>query len=65
MKMTIEELKLSFTNPAMTSIINMTRPNIDMTTSYYKSGFIDGGINGEPRRDWHNRQINWQRSSRI
>jgi len=47
MKMTIEQLKESFANPAMTSIINMTRPNIDMTTSNYKVGFIDGGINGE------------------
>ena len=47
MKMTVEELKKSFSAPMMANIIKMTRQNVDMTTSYYKIGFIDGGINGE------------------
>jgi len=47
MKMTIEELRKTFASPIMTKIINITRSTIDQTTSYYKAGFIDGGINNE------------------
>ena len=47
MKMTIEELRKTFASPIMTKIINTTRSTINTTTSCYKTGFIDGGINNE------------------
>ena len=45
--MTIEELRKTFASPIMTKIINATRSTINTTTSYYKAGFISGGINNE------------------